>query len=499
MINKKNLNYYILLLLGIFILINILAAKYYFRLDFTEDKRYTLSESTLDIIKNLNEPVTITAYFSENLQPELDRMRQDFRDLLIEYNTRSNGMIVFKFINPNENPQSEQQAVQAGVQTLMIEAREKDQATTKKAFMGATVQVGEQTEVIPFIQSGAQMEYELSSTIKKLTDTDKAFIGFITGHGEPALQAMLQTVQQLSILYMPEEVRITDSVNLAKYKTLVWINPQDTIPASDFQKIDQYISQGGNLFIAINRVEAQLQQGIGVAKNTGLENWLASEGITVNPDFVIDANCGAITVQQRQGVFTINQQLNFPYLPIISNFAEHPATTGIDAMILQFASSLTYSGDSIWSYTPLAFTSEKSGKENAPLYFNIQRNWSENDFPEQKIPVAGLFENKKTKIIVITDGEFAINGIGQQAHQIQDGNVAFLVNSIDFMSDDTGLIQLRSKKQKVRLLEQLDDSTKQTLKILNFILPIVLIILFGIFRYQKRKILRIKRKGDYYV
>ena len=499
MIKKAHFKYYILLIFGIFILINILAAKYYFRLDFTEDKRYTLSESTLDIIKNLNEPVTVTAYFSENLQPELDRMRQDFRDLLVEYNTRSNGMVVFKFVNPNEDPAAEQKAVQAGVQTLMIEAREKDQATTKKAYMGATVEVGEQTEVIPFIQSGAQMEYELSSTIKKLTDTDKPFIGFITGHGEPSLQAMLQVVQQLNVLYMPEEVEINDTVNLAKYKTLVWINPQDTIPAKDFQKIDAYLQQGGNLFIAINRVDARLQQGMGVEKNTGLENWLASEGVQVASDFVIDANCGAITVQQRQGVFTINQQVNFPYLPVISNFTEHPATAGIDAMMLQFASSLSYTGDSTWKYTALAFTSEKSGKEPAPVYFNIQRQWTETDFPDSKIPVAALLENNKSKIIVITDGEFAINGTGQQAHQVQDGNAAFVVNSIDFMSDDTGLIQLRSKKLKIRLLDQLDDATKQFLKILNFVLPILIIVLIGIFRYQKRKIIRLKRKGDYYV
>ena len=499
MIKKAHFKYYILLILGIFILINILAAKYYFRLDFTEDKRYTLSQSTLDIIENLTEPVTVTAYFSENLQPELDRMRQDFRDLLVEYNTRSNGMVVFKFVNPNEDPATEQKAVQAGVQTLMIEAREKDQATTKKAFMGATVEVGEQTEVIPFIQSGAQMEYELSSTIKKLTDTDKAFIGFITGHGEPSLQEQLQVVQQLSVLYMQEEVQITDSLNLAKYKTLVWINPQDTIPAKDFRKIDQYLAQGGNLFIAINRVEAHLQQGMGMEKNTGLESWLASEGIQVNPDFVIDANCGAITVQQRQGVFTINQQVNFPYLPIIADFAEHPATSGIDAVMMQFASSLNYTGDSTWKYTPLAFTSDKSGKESAPVYFNIQRQWTESDFTESKIPVAGLFENQKSKMIVITDGELAINGSGQQMHQVQDGNVALVVNSIDFMSDDTGLIQLRSKKQKIRLLDQLDDATKQILKILNFVLPILIIVLIGIFRYQRRKIIRIKRKGDYYV
>lgn len=499
MIKKTHFKYYILLILGIFVLINILAAKYYFRLDFTEDKRYTLSQSTLDIIKNLNEPVTVTAYFSENLQPELDRMRRDFRDLLVEYNTRSNGMVVFKFVNPNEDPAAEQKAVQAGVQTLMIEAREKDQATTKKAFMGATVEVGEQTEVIPFIQSGAQMEYELSSSIKKLTDTDKPFIGFITGHGEPSLQEQLQVVKQLSVLYIPEEVQITDSVNLSKYKTLVWINPQDTIHAKDFQKIDSYLEQGGNLFVAINRVDARLQQGMGTVKNTGLETWLASEGFQVNPDFVIDANCGAITVQQRQGVFTINQQVNFPYLPVISNFAEHPATAGIDAMMLQFASSLSYTGDSSWRYTPLAFTSNKSGKEQAPVYFNIQRQWTESDFPDSKIPVAALLENKKSKIIVITDGEFAINGTGQQVHQVQDGNAAFVVNSIDFMSDDTGLIQLRSKKLKIRLLDQLDDATKQFLKILNFILPILIIVLIGIFRYHKRKIIRLKRKGDYYV
>lgn len=499
MIKKAHFKYYILLVLGIFILINILAAKYYFRLDFTEDKRYTLSQSTLDIIKQLNEPVTVTAYFSKNLQPELDRMRQDFRDLLIEYNTRSNGMVVFKFVNPNEDPAIEQKAVQAGVQTLMIEAREKDQATTKKAFMGATVELGEQTEVIPFIQSGAQMEYELSSTIKKMTDTDKAFIGFITGNGEPSLQAQLQVVQQLSVLYIPEEVQITDSVNLAKYKTLVWINPQDTIPAKYFQKIDQYLKQGGNLFVAINRVDAHLQQGMGMKKNTGLESWLASEDIQVQADFIIDANCGAITIQQRQGVFTINQQVNFPYLPIISNFTEHPVTAGIDAMLLQFASSLNYTGDSSRKFTPLAFTSDKSGKETAPVYFNIERQWTETDFPDSKIPVAGLLENNTSKIIIITDGELAINGTGREAHQVQDGNLAFVVNSIDFLSDDTGLIQLRAKKQKIRLLDQLDDANKQFLKILNFVLPILITILIGIFWYQRKKIIRLKRKGDYYV
>ncbi|SRR5690554_1154289 len=499
MINKRQFNNYIILSLGVVLLINILANRFFFRIDFTEDQRYTLSETTKDILKGINEPITVTAYFSEGLQPQFDQLRNDFRDLLAEYSSRSNQQLVYTFINPNKDVEEEQKAVEAGIQTLMIEAREKDQSTTKKAFMGAVIQIGEESETLPFIQPGAQMEYALSTAIKKMTILDKAAIGFIVGHGEPSLNALTQVVQGLEILYVPEEVILSDSVNLSKYKTLAWINPQDTIPEEHFNYVEDYLNQGGNLFISFNKVEAQLNQGMGFAKYTGMADWLKNKGITVNEDFVLDANCGSITVQQRQGMFTVNRPISFPYLPILSNFADHPVTQGLDAMVMQFGSSISYSNDSTSIFTPLIFTSDKSARQAAPVYFNIEKQWQESDFTSPKLTVAGLLETDKQKLIVITDGELAVNGEGENMRHIQPDNANFVVNAIDYMSDDTGLIQLRSKQMKVRLLDQIDDSKKNWMKIVNFLLPIIIIIGIGIYRYQKRKFIRLKRKGESYV
>ncbi|WP_439185560.1 GldG family protein [Carboxylicivirga taeanensis] len=499
MTEKRRFKYYIALVLGVLVLINVLANRFFVRLDFTEDQRYTLSETTKTILKDITEPITVTAYFSEGLQPQFDQLRNDFKDLLAEYASRTNQQLVFEFVNPNEEVQDEQRAVQAGIQTVMIEAREKDQATTKKAYMGAVVQIGEDSETIPFIQPGAQMEYALTTAIKKMTVPDKAAIGFIVGHGEPSLNELLQVKQGLDVLYVPEEISLSDSVNLSKYKTLAWINPQDSIPEAHFSLVDDYLKQGGHLLVSFNRVKAQLNQGMGFAHYTGMAKWLQQKGLTVHDDFIIDANCGSINVQQRQGIFTVNRPVNFPYLPILSNFADHPITQGLGTMVLQFGSPLSFSGDSLTNYTPLVFTSDKSGRQAAPVYFNIEKQWTESDFTAAQLPVAALLEKANHQIVVIADGDLAINGAGEQVRQVQPDNANFIVNAIDYMSDDTGLIQLRSKQMKMRPLDQLEEGDKNLLKILNFTLPILIILGIGIYRYQKRKLIRLKLKGENYV
>ncbi len=499
MINKSHFKYYIILMVGILVLVNTLANRYFFRLDFTEDQRYTLSESTLNILDEVQEPVTVKAYFSEGLQPQFDQMRRDFKDLLTEYASRTDGQIVFEFINPNKEEKLEQEAIQAGVQPVMIQAREKDQSSTKKAFMGAIINIGEDSENLPFIQPGAQMEYALSTAIKKMTNPEKAAIGFITGNGEPALNAQVQVKQGLDILYVAEEVQLSDSVNLTKYKTLAWINPTDSVPQEHLDIISNYLAQGGNVLIALNRVKAELQQGMGFSHATRIETWLKNQGIQINDNFVLDANCGSVTVQQRQGPFMVNTPVNFPYLPIISKFAEHPIVEGLSAMVLQFASSIDFIGDSTITYTPLAFTSDKAATQASPVYFDINKKWQTKDFPLQAVTVAALVEKGNSKMVVISDGDLAINGFGQEMRQVQPDNANFIVNAIDFMSDDTGLIQLRSKQAKLRPIDQMEDGTKQFLKILNFVLPILLILLFGLFRYQQRKLIRLKRREENYV
>ena len=500
---KKSIFIYLTLVAGILILVNLLASRFFFRLDFTSDKRYTLSQTTKDILRDLKDPVTVTAYFSEGLPPDIDKTRRNFKELLSEYGTRSRGKIVYEFVNPNKDKQTEQEAMQNGISPVVINVREKDQSVQKKAFLGAVLKYGEKTDVIPFIQPGSAMEYSLSSGIKKLVADNKNLVGFIQGHGEPTTAMFSQAMDALSVLNQVEGVNLTDSTYLAKYKTLALIAPTDSIPDWQLKMLDDYLAGGGNILIGINRVEGNLQQTMGVAVNTGLETWLANKGINVDKSFIVDANCGSVNVMQKQGIFSFSTKVSFPYLPIFTHFADHPVTSGLETVMMQFASPMEYTGDTTLHYQPLIFSSEKSGTQSVPLYFNIEKKWTDSDFPLHDLVAGAVLEGKivgqnNSKMIVIGDGDFAVNGQGQQAQQLAPDNVNLLVNSIDWLSDDSGLINLRTRGVTSRTLEQVSDTRKNFLKWLNVLLPVLLIIGYGLLRMQKNRMVRDKRRNENY-
>ncbi|NTW31170.1 MAG: hypothetical protein HGB12_00795 [Bacteroidetes bacterium] len=504
--NRKSIFTYVLLIVGVIILVNILSDRFFLRLDFTADKRFTLSKATKNILDSLKETATITAYISEELPSQFSQLRRDFKEELIEYSNRSKGKIMYEFFNPNKDEASEQKAMEEGISPVMINVREKDQIKQQKAYMGAVIKYGDKKEVIPFIQPGAAMEYSLSTSIKKMTLNNKIKIGFLEGHGETSINSMVEVLQALMVLYDVEPVNLKDStLNLDKFKTLVIINPKDTILPEYFKKLDDFLATGKSIYIAMNRVNADLKTVSGSEINTKLESWLEQKGIKVNPNFIIDKSCGNVMVSQQQGVMTFQTQINFPYIPLITNFAEHPVTKGLTSVLLQFASSINYiPKNNNVTFTSLATTSEKSGTENPPLTFNVGRNWQEKDFPLSKLTVAGLLNGKisgekNSRIIIVSDGDFPENGEGNNAKKIMPDNLNFIINGIDWLSDDTGLIDLRTKEVNSRPLDQLEDGTKILLKYLNFLLPILIIIIFGIIRLQYRRNLRIKRMNENYI
>lgn len=498
MIKTAKISTTILIVVLIVVLVNILSENYNFRIDLTEDKEYTLSKATRNILKDLEMPVTVTAYFSENLPPNVGNISGNLKDMLIEYSNRSDGMVVYKFVNPNENDQSEQEAVNAGIQPLMINVREKDQIKQQKAYLGAVISMGDEKEIIPFIQPGSAMEYALSTAIKKLSVIDKPSIGFIQGHGEPGLNEMPQVYQELGILYDVQSLTLTDTTVIPeKIKTLALIRPTDSIPETHLAIIDRFLAKGGKILLALNRVEGNFSNATGSAVSVGMENWLMKKGITISENFIVDANCGAVTLQQQQGNFTMQSQVRFPYLPVINKFADNPITKGLESVSLQFASPITFSGDTALKFTPIAFSSDKSGSLRAPIYFDIQKQWQMSDFPMSGIVVGGILEgafnsNIHSSLVIYSDGDFAVGG-NQRGMQLPPDNVSLMVNSIDWLSDDTGLIELRTKGVTSRPIREMEDSTKTLLKWLNFLLPIILIVIYGLVRIQINHNKRIKR------
>lgn len=489
------------IVLGILVLImlNVVSQRFFLRFDLTEDKRFTLSQATEDILQDLVEPVTISAYITEQLPQNVARSAQDFQNMLVEYANKSKGMVAYEIKDPAESEELEQEALQSGIQPVLVDVREKDQATQQKVYIGAVIQLGEQSEVIPFVPPGAAMEYALSTAIKKLAVLEKPAIGLVQGHGEPTIQSLQSVNNALSILYSLESVTLDQPVP-DRFNTLALLAPTDSLPLAHFQALDAFLQRGGNLFVGINRVDGDLQNSIGNEQTTGLETWLEGKGIRVEPNFVIDAKAGAVTVQQQRGPFMFNSQVQFPYLPIVSTFAAHPITKGLEAVIFPFVSQLTFVGDSSLKFTPIVFSSERSGTSPVPTFFDVTKEWQQSDFPLSDLTVGAVLEGPiagatNARLVVIGDGDFAQAG-GQSA---QSDNASLMVNSIDWLSDDTGLIELRTKGISFRPIKELEEAEKQRTKYFNFFFPIFLVIGYGVFsRYQTSQ-LRKRRAQERYV
>jgi gliding-associated putative ABC transporter substrate-binding component GldG len=502
---KNKLYISIILVVAILVIANLISQNFFFRLDFSENKQYTLSNATKDLLKNLPEPVTVKAYFSADLPTNVEQIKKDFKEMLIEFNNRSKGMLVYEFINPGEKESIEQEAVQSGIQPVMINVRQKDQEKQVKAYLGVVISMSERKEVIPLIQSSNALEYQLSKAIKKLSVKDKPVISLLQGNGEPTIQEILQVYNELSVLYNIEPLTFTDTTVIPeKVKTMVIIKPKDTIPAKYLNKLDDFLSRGGRILIAYSRVNADLQKAYGASVSTGLENWLKSKGITISDNVVVDASCSQIQVVQQQAGYKMVSNMQFPYIPIVKSFAKHPISGSLEAIILPFASSIEYNGSSSNIFTPIAFSSDKSGVELLPVSFNIQRQWNETDFSKKNLVLAATLEGKlagnaESKIVVIGNGDFIINGNQNQAQQVNPDNINFMANSIDWLSDDTGLIGLRTKTVTARPIDNLSDATRATLKWLNFLLPIILVLAYGFIRVQINRNKRIKRMEESYV
>ncbi|HKG69329.1 MAG TPA: Gldg family protein [Segetibacter sp.] len=473
------------------ILLNVASYFLFFRIDFTADKSYTLSKATLNILKNLKEKVTVNAYFSEDLPTQLIKSRNDFKDLLVEYKNYSRGKVLFNFINPNENEPQEKLAQTEGVRPVMVNVSERDQEKQLRAYMGTVIEVNNQKEVIPMVRPGESAEYALTTAIKKLTSKEKSRVAFLQGHGEYPNSALSQVVEQLSVLDSVEDYTLTDTAEIPSiYKTLIMIDPKDSIPPAHFTKLDRYLNNGGNILLAYSNLFGDLNQNIlKPLPEIGMRSWLSKMGINLKGEYTVDVQCRRVVKQEPQGTIVIR----FPYFPIVKNFADHPATKGIEAVFFPFLNSISIAQkDSAVKITPLAYSSPKSGLIKPPSMIDFNKKWSANDFNKGAqiavVALEGPIAGKgKSKMIVFANGNFAVNNVPGQ-EELNKDNVNVVSNAVNWLSDETGLIELRTKGVTYRALDSVEESTKEIIRYLNVVLPILIILIVGLFRrYQNQK------------
>lgn len=488
------------LVTGIIILLNILASNWFFRLDFTADQRYTLSSATKTILKQTDKPITVKAYFSKNLPARIGRVKRYFKDLLVEYASASETEFVYNFVNPNKSKKKERKAQQKGIKPMLIGSRERDQVTRQRVYMGAEIKIGGKSEVISRIKPGGPVEYKLSSSIRKIANTQKPKIALIQGHGEAKKRELGKALNKLKVLYQVEPYTLKGKEPIPdKYRTALLIHPKDSLSSEELDQLDKYLANGGNLFVATDRIDAKLKQQRLSRQSTGLGNWLKNKGIKVAPKSLLDAECGAVTVRRQLAGRTFRQRVKFPYFPIITSFKKHAVTSGVGQLFLPFASPLRFKDTTNeLSYQLLATSSNTSGTQALPSRIKANKQWTKQDLPKSSIPVAAAIEGpfgKSTKspgrmVVVSADNlipDDQNNSKGRDQANVRKGNANLLANAVDWLSDEMGLMALRTQGVEKRPVKDLKDGTKATIKYANAAVPVLVFIIIGLIRYQQQQ------------
>ena len=428
-----------LIAFAILILINVIGNYLYVRLDLTSENRYSLTEPTKELLKNLDDQVYVTVYLEGNFPASFKRLRNETREMLDEFANTSGGNLEFDFINPSESPDMKERdrvyrnLFEAGLRPTDLEIKDEDGISKKIVWPGAIVSYQEKEVAVQLLKSqfGAapevvlnqsieSLEYELAAAIKRITKPVKKKIAFIEGHGElnkfetaDAMRA-LREVHEVERIALNGDIRALASRSFMDDTTARVVNNFDLIiiadPDSAFNEkdkfiIDQYIMYGGKVIWMIDPVEASMDSLrnqntlLATSRDLNLGDQLFSYGVRFNGDLVQDLRAAPIPIVSGQYGTQVKTQL-FPWLffPLLISKNNHPINKNIDVVRAQFASSIDLVGNDELQKTVLLSTSEKSKIVRAPTRVSLNMLSYE--------PPVEQFNKKDLPIVVLVEGKF---------------------------------------------------------------------------------------------
>ena len=532
MVNKRikyggNTLAVVAIIFGILVLINFLSTRRFIRADLTEDKRYTISKATKNVLGSLDDIVTITAYFSTN-PAEVAQIRRGIRDVLDEYNAFSKKLQI-DFVNPADFNDGQKQELRfKGIPEIQINVVKKDKAEIANVYMGISIGYSGKEEILPVVRSTANLEYELTSTILKVTTKEAKTVGFLTGHGEFDINAQnYQQFRQLLDKNAQGQYNLT-SVSLQDGKavedtvaTLVIAGVTQPLTEREKYELDQFIMRGGRAIFLVDPIQLQPGTLQAAPLSTGLNDLLEHYGAKLGNNLLLDRRFHD-TARFQQGFMTVIQP--YPYFVKIMkpNFsAEHSITNQLEAVTLPWTSSLEIVAKEGIAATPLAKTSEFG--QSTQGYYNLMPNspipdaelqvytvavalegkfrsfYADKEIPpvatavdatdtakaETSTPIeptetrATKTESEQTQIVVM--------GTAQFLSQLRPDGIDFFLNTVDWLTLGDALIGIRSHTITDRPLREASEIEKNFIRYLCIIGIPLLVVIFGLLRYSLKR------------
>jgi len=542
--NKKIKNT-VLLVIG-FVVLNVINQSYYIRFDLTEDKRYTLSKTSATIVSKVDKNLFINVYLEGNFPSEFTRLQIETRQFLEELSAKNNNIIV-NF----ENPDNQREAlIKRGMMPSQLTVEEDGKLSEAIIFPWAEVVYGKKSKTVSLLPTAIvssqeeqlqkaveNLEYSFSNAIQIITQKKQKKIAVLTGNGE------LQDLYQYSFLSeVAKKYRLAkftlDSVAFNPQKTLKDLTSLDlAIIAKPTQKftekekftLDQFIANGGKTLWMLDNVQADQdslfmqERMLAYPRDLNLTDLLFTYGIRINTALIKDLYAAKIKLATGSiGKQTQFQNLDWFYHPLVGGNPNHTITKNISPVRLQFANDIDTLKNNI-KKTPLLVSSPLTQKVGTPSFIELQsiaEEPLESNYKSGNKLFAVLLEGnfnsayknrikpfktplfKKNaphnKMIVIADGDVGKNQIlkGKPLELNRDkwtneqfGNKDFLLNAVDYLLDDTGLINLRNKTLKINILnKQKAFKERRFWQLLNILLPLIIVFSFGlIFKYMRQR------------
>ncbi|WP_192820597.1 gliding motility-associated ABC transporter substrate-binding protein GldG [Rufibacter sp. LB8] len=541
---------FFLVAVGLLLVLNFVANRYFFRIDLTQDKRYSISEQTKNLLANLQGPVDVTVYLEGEFPAGFRRLQNSTRETLEEFRLYSDGKVQYTFVDPSANTNAEArnqfytQLVQKGLQPTNLFAQEGDKKVEKIVFPGAVIKAGDRETSATLLkgnqasppdvrlnQSIEGLEYELASAMKKVAANSAGRIGVLQGHGELWLPQGADFLGTLSEYYTVNKVDLTTAPNLDNFNLVVMLKPTKSFSEAAKYKLDQYIMRGGKMLFLLDGVRASLDSikpegSVAFPYDLNLQDLLFKYGVRVNPDLVQDLNASFIPmVTGYMGNQPQTQLVPWRYYPLINNFSTLPLTKNLDAVQTKFVSSIDTVKAAGIKKTPLMWTSQYSRKRDSPVSISLNDPRVDRDpklFSQNAIPVGYLLEGsfgsvftnrpvpegvqipfqakgKPTQLVIFSDGDLASNEVDPRSgrplelgfdrfSRTRYANKELLKNVVDYLLDEKGLIELRGKEIQLRPLDKAKLRDERTKwQAVNLGIPLVLLLVFGALKFWLRK------------
>ncbi|HAH55833.1 MAG TPA: gliding motility-associated ABC transporter substrate-binding protein GldG [Flavobacterium sp.] len=544
------------ILIAFLLVLNVISNYFFHRFDLTKDKRYTLSTTSLNIIKQVQNPLSVKIYLQGDLPAAFKRLQSETKDLFEEFQAY-NKNIIFEFVDPLENEDESIDNIKnlyfKGLTPINITVDDKGKQSQEMVFPWAIAVYNNKEVNIPLLKNimGASttekvigsvqhLEYSIADAINKITKDKQKKVAIIKGNGE------LQEVQIAKFLMQVRESyhigpftldsvakNPTGSLNaLQKYDLAIIAKPTETFTDSEKQVLDQFIVNGGKTIWLIDQVNMEMESlyndygsTLAFPRDLNLNDMFFKYGFRINPDLVKDEQGSPIKLATgEQGSATQYQEFNWKFAPQVYPISQHSIVKNLGGIKFDFANGIDTLKNGI-KKTVLLQSSKYSKRIGSPIEINlniVEEETSPNHYLNTgNIPLSvllegsfhSMFENrvlpfdqktfqpigKFNKMIVISDGDLIRNQLDKNFQPVELGydqrsgnlydNKDFLMNCVNYLLDDNGLINIRSKDLDLPLLdkEKVYESYTTT-QILTIGFPLLILGLFGVvFTFLRKK------------